>query len=336
MASLTDTAQFSRKLSRGVLIGIGAAVLLLVILMFGKSIKSALFPPRALPATVAFGQLSRISRSNPLAAQVFSIDTVTGDLPVLPISAKVFAIAQPGSSFGAQEKVREVALRFGIRQEPTISGGIAQFVDPEKNITLNVDVNTGTFVYQTNFYNDPKIISGRPASVEEAVLTARSFFSSSTLDENEYPKDKVQTRLLKIEGRNLVETPSLASANIVQVNFGRTDIDKIPVVESEKIGLVSAMVSTSGVVQGQFRPAPIQKYKFATYPLKGVAKAYEDLKTGRGFSLETSENTNSIADIILAYVETDHEPQFLQPVYLFMGPETNIGYVPAIDEAWIR
>lgn len=339
MATLTEAAIFSKRASRWVTLGLVGLILLLALFLGGKAAKTSLFPPKSLPAGVAFGKLPpMVSGGIRVPSTItFRLETVTGNLPILPKLAKVFAIEKKESSFGLLEKVRRMAAGVGFGTEPQeITPGKLRFVDPrdEKRV-LTIETISGNFTFDSNYLDNLEIIGGRPKSTEDAIGKARNFLGNFGVDFGEF--SKVKTRYMQISGGRLLETSSLSSANLVQVSFGRADLDGLRVIRPKQdLPGVSALVSEREVVTATSTISPIQKYKFATYPLKDVALAYEELKAGKAAAnrmVNTSEVI--ITDVKLGYVESLAN-QFLEPVYMFVGLDNIIFYVPAVDDVWIE
>ena len=95
MIDLTTSAGFFRRASVWIVLSILAFVILLVVYLNRQAIGSTFFPPKPLPATVAFGILPKFNLEQgfkPPAGVSYELQTVTGELPALPSTAKVFKI----------------------------------------------------------------------------------------------------------------------------------------------------------------------------------------------------------------------------------------------------
>lgn len=341
MATLTDAAVFSKKLINLFAISLGTIVILFVILRYGNIVKSALFPPPPPPSTVAFGQIPPLDLSEgikPSPSIAYSIETISGGLPSLPHEAKVFSTSLDKSTFGALEYTKMKVAKINFSQGPIeIPGNIAKFIDsrePGRNITINID--TGNFKLDSNFRNNPDVIASRPKSTEQAIETAWDFLREMDINELEYPKEKAETLNFRIENGQLVEVPALSLANVVQVNFIRGDIDKMPVITPRhREAYVKVIVSAREVVAADVERTSVQKFKFATYPLKDIKKAFAELKSGKGaFNKEPEGSRFPIRDVILGYLDTKVPQGFFQPVYVFKSDHGRIAYVGAVDDSW--
>jgi hypothetical protein len=165
---------------------------------------------------------------------------------------------------------------------------------------------------------------------------ADTFIKAFGLPENDFTKDKTTTTFHKIEAGKLADAASLGGANLIQVNFGRTSIDKLEVYPINYLRPnVWLLVSRDNVVLGNKNITNFARHKFSTYPLKGVQKAFEELKAGRGaFNKKFDGNNFTVRDVDLAYLETEKPQGFLQPVYAFKSDDNLLAFVPAVDSAW--
>lgn len=289
---------------------------------------------------MAFGKLSPMISSGVRVPQslTFRLETVTGSLPTLPRVAKVFAIEKREASFGLLEVVRTQAARVGFNGEPAeIAPGKFRFIDlaNEKRV-LTIEAISGNFVLDSDYLTNMEIIGRRPKSAEDAIARARDFWGNFGIDTSEFAD--TTTRYMRINSGRLVETPSLSSANLVQVNFGRAPLDGLRVIWPKQAEPgVSALVSGQEVVAAQSAILPIQRHKFATYPLKDVAGAFEELKAARAAANKTVNTSEVIIlDVKLGYVESLANREFLEPVYMFLGLNDLIFYVPAVANLWIE
>src|SRR3989344_4073751 len=344
MPTLSQASKFSKKTF--IKIVIAASILLAIFLIWtvGKSIKNSLIPPKPLPATVAFGKLPKLDLSEgirPSLNTTYKIETISGQLPQLALRAKVFALAGEESSFGALARTKITVSKIGFNaQEQNLDLHLVKFTDPKQDgRTITINTASGNFEYTSNFTQDTQVISSRPKSVEDAKQAAVSFLNNFDFDLREFPIEKVETRTLRIDGNRLTETPALVNANLVEVNFKRLDIDKIPVISPrESSPSAQALVSSNKVVTATLVRQTIEKHNFATYPLKGTAKAFEELKAGYAAFNKNPQDLERfpIRDVALAYLETRNSQGFLMPVYVFKSDKGLVAYVPAIDETWTK
>jgi len=343
MATLTDTAIFSKRVLNVFITVLGLGILTFVAFRYGKTIKNALFPPPPAPATVAFSKIPRLDLSEGMKIQspiTYSIETVSGELPDLPGQAKVFSVSEFESYFGALERTKIKVAGIGFNQAPIeISGSVVKFLDPrEPGRNLTVDILNGNFKLDSNFRNDEKIKQSKPSSVDAAIGMASGFLGTMDIDITEYPSNNAETIKFLVENGKLTEAPAISSTNIIQVNFRRRNIDKIPVIAPvTRETLVRAFVSRDRVVAAEIDRPSIKRYKFATYPLKGVDRAFSDLKNGKGALNRQQDGSRfPIRDITLGYLDSKKTQGYFQPIYIFKSDHDLVAYVSAVDDSWIQ
>lgn len=339
MATLSDTALFSKKFLFFVLISLVLILTIILFIGFGKSIKNSLFPPGPAPSTIAFGKIPRIDVSEGIKANSgiqYSLDTVSGELPSLPEKLKVFENIEEEASFGALDATKLRVQGLGFNEPPQLEGGnLVTFVSKERSglaKSLRINVSSNNFEYKVDFESDQSIISSKPPAAEKAVNLADGFFGNFNLNALEFPKDKVQTKFYRIEGINFVEVPSLSSSNIIEVVFLRADIDKIPVIfpNADKPP-VKALIAENGVISAEVNKQNINFHKFSTYPLKGVRAAFDELAVGKGyFNKDIKGKVFPIREVGLAYLETKTFQKYLQPVYVFKSDFGHVAFVDAV------
>ncbi len=250
----------------------------------------------------------------------------------MPVSAKVIEISASNSSFGKLEDVKKKAQSIGFDQPPQIIPQGFRFVDAKDSSRIfTVDSSSGNFLFQTSLQDFSK-----PRSSDEAITTARSFFNNFNLSNKEFPDNKIGTANLRFGASDLVPAPSLSSSDLVRVDFWRADVDKLPILPiADGKSQVVAQVGNRGVVGAKMNIYNLERFKFATYPLKGVEKAYTELQNGLGVFNSTPADPFEITDVGLGYIESSKTSNFLEPVYIFTGRGSLKAFIGAVDDAWI-
>lgn len=336
MVTLTNFASFSRRASFFTAAGLAAILVLFLLFIFGKSITASLFPPKPPAETVAFGKLPGTDFSEGIKPSVpvsFEIETISGDLPKLPTSAKVFAITSGNSSFGKLENAKARAKTLGFDANPQIITAGFRFTDPQDNSRIfSINSSTGNFLFQSGLAGVIK-----PESRDSAARSARTFFDNFDLNPNEFPDNKMAFADLKFDGNDLIPAQSFADANLVRVDFYRAELDKLAILPiSLGKSQVVAQVGQKGVIGAKMNVYNLERFKFATYPLKGVSRAYEELKAGEGiFNTNPNSSLYEITDVSLGYVESGKTSDYLEPVYIFAGRGETKAFISAVDDAWI-
>jgi hypothetical protein len=126
-------------------------------------------------------------------------------------------------------------------------------------------------------------------------------------------------------------------ANMVEVDFYRPDQEIYPIVSAKYFNSQNYVMMTP--YEGDFKilKAQVKFYEksdsqIGIYPVKSGDTAWEDLKTGKAVIIQ---NESVVPDIVikkmfLGYFDPDIYQEYLQPVYVFLGDNNFVGYVPAI------
>jgi hypothetical protein len=185
----------------------------------------------------------------------------------------------------------------------------------------------------SNYLINQSVITTSPKNEQASKSIADNFLRNLKIPETDFPK--AQFTKYKVDNGRLTEVLSLA--NLIQVNYNRADIDKIPVlVPLQNESNVRVLVTATDVVSANVAAADIQKYKFSTYPLRGVTKAFEDLSAGEAiYNKDLKGNIFMIRSVGLAYLESSEFVPFLQPVYVFKSDDGLEAYVRAISDEFI-
>lgn len=266
---------------------------------------------------------STVSSSN----FTYLIDTTTGNLPKVGIDSgfekiiKVYFVIRSYATLLSGEKSQTLAEKFGIKTAPQVLSETSYFFKSDGK-SLNVDLDNGNFIYK-----------------KEATFSAQE----SLDDENKLVKDFEnilnQLGTLKDDLKN-GRSKVVVSKNVAQISFWPGDLDKKIIVTSNfNKSLVNASVIKSAdnlenYLFLNFTFWPIDQTTFATYPLKSAEKAFEDLKLGKGIIvIEPTSPKVSITSIYLGYFMPENYHPYLQPIYIFEGPNF-VAYTSAISEQY--
>lgn len=335
--TLTQAAVFTKKF----LLGLGIFLFLFILVWGGYSYyKAYIYKPPAAPEPqpdFKFGKLPFINlEPNPISSDnyTYSIDTETGNLPSdFPKLIKVYLIPQAVAGFLAPDRAKTVANSLNFLNGPNIvSPNVYEFTD-ELGGKMVINIDTGNFSYQHNIASPSAEIASQPLPNESALGNNFKNFLSST-------------GLLKPEltnGRTFVnyENGNPVTANQADVSIWQNDIEEYEIVTPQyNKSLINSLVLKAEKDADKFAAMnytywPIDKENFATYPLKPVKTAFEELQQGRGYvSREPDDFNVSISNVKLAYLLTEKYSPYLQPVFVFSGIDF-VGYVPAVPDEYI-
>lgn len=349
MASLTETTYYTRK-------GVNFGIIALVVFLIGKAalgyaleLWAQLHPPPPPPPTVAFGIVPqpKFPESTSSANLVFSLQTISGTYPNIPPTGKIYFMPVAKETLLSLQHASEVAKKLGFTGDPTtVNATVRQWADMTTPLrALQYDIATGNFDLKYDWNSDASLFSQKDLPDTDAATTeARNFLANSDLAPSDIVNGKSTVTFFKVSLNNLIPTSSVSSADLVRVDFFRDDIDQLPLF-SQTPTVSPLYVIFSGIkddkkrlVQVHFTIWQIEPETFATYPLRPVSDAWNDLNTGKGYiaSLGTSgTNLVNIHNIYLAYYYPFDAMEFLEPIYVFEGEKGFYAYVPAISKTWL-
>lgn len=285
--------------------------------------------------TAQFGNLplpkfptSEISPSN----YSYSIDTVDGNLPSFGKLVKVFVIPPSFATLLSPQKSNDLAEKLNLIPIPElISDNEYKFSNLDASMKINLD--TGNFHYQrqSTLSADPITIDPEP----QLIIDFKSLLAGIGYLKDELKEGPAKIVYLKEEGNGL-KTTEIQNAQAVQISIWPINIDNKPIyTPSGEKSLINAVVSESAkdinnYISINFDFWPIDTATYQTYPIKTPYEALDDLKAGKGVIIkEPSKPQVSILNVHLGYYQTNEYVSYLQPIYLFEGPNFQ-AYVPAI------
>ena len=361
MATLTETAYYSRRTVNILVVGIIGFVVLKLMFNAGVAVWIILFPPPPLPPNVAFGVLpfpnmAPAVQSSASAQASYSLETIGGGLPKFPVSVKVYSLPQRVVSFGDYDKMIIAAKTLGfltLPQRVQNKGNIWLFGDGTNPFRhLEYDATTGNFHLYYDFAYDKDLFVRRNFSTKEKIISeAKSYMSSAGLAVDEFEGGDQVLSFFKFEVDHLTPTETFADADMVTVGFRRPNIiqekNSYPVISADlKQNLVS--ISFTGnpnkvkrVIEVRYYYSRLDIENFATYPAISSLAAYEVLKNGGAFvtSLSWAQDQNrqiSIRKVYMAYLDPFPNQGFIQPVAVFSDEKGFMAYVPVVSENWLR
>ncbi len=294
-------------------------------------------PPQISLPTSKFGILPKLllPESSASASNYnFSLDTETGNLPKnLPNIAKVYVTPQLGTSLLAGDKVKNLAQKMGFTIGPDIlSSNTYRFSDlGGGQITISLD---------TNNFNMSRAEASPSADATNQSMEDQSKLSGNFkafLNNKNLLKGSLGSGRIKVtyEGTNQ------SDSNHATITLWPDKLDDLEIVTpTYNSGLITAVYSKSGNDEEHFTKLDYVYFEpdesnYSTYAIKSPQTAFDDLKNNRGVIIVTPPTTRvSIVSVYLAYFEPNEYPTYIQPVYLFEGPNF-VGYVPAITSDYI-
>jgi len=350
--SLTQIAIGSRKIIRYSFFGIIGFILIRALILTGVSIYRTIHPEPPPSPTVSFGKLPKIpfpSKDVPEKLN-FTLQTPDGELPAFFSQARVYLIVKPSSSQLSLDMAKERADALGFSvNEKAISETLYSFENGKTPVMLEMNIINKNFSISYDLTTDPTPLSERPPAPEIAVSDIKSYLSSAQIA----PKDLIgpaKTEFIKADNGKLVGTISLSDSNFIKVNLFRKNYKyhdfktlkntEIPsLTQNPNQANVWFIVSGSRerekqIIAGEYRFFEVDEKKFATYPLKTTAQAWEELKNKNAYFANIGNNPAGdiiVRRVYLAYYDPDTSAEFFQPIFVFEGDNNFQGYVPAVS-----
>ena len=347
MATLSSTTAWTRKIIKWTVIGVGLIVVGLILFRLFEFVKNQFTPPP--PPTVSFGKLPEVAfpHSRTDEALSYSIDTITGALPVFPDRANVYKTIEPGPDLLALDKATEKVSGAGFNAFPSqVSEGVYQWSDGDstqlpKKMVFNIF--SSNFNISSPFLSDPQVLSANNLPNETAAInTAQNFLSNMSSLPEDLDLSKTQATLFSIKNGALESSTSLSNTQVVLVSFFQKSLNELPIVyPNPNSSTMSVLVSGGGrapqIVRVDFFHQDIASGS-ATYPIFTSQEAFDKLKNGEVYiaSHDGVSEKISIREIYLGYYLADQAQAYVMPVVVFKGNNGFTAYASAIKDDWIQ
>lgn len=347
MLTLNRAIALTKSFAKWSAIILGSIITLVILFKIGVFLKEMIAPTPPSPPTVSFGKLPEIEfpRNSNQTNYNYVIDTITGTLPEFPDRAKVFKIEKGEPDLLALQKASEKVAKEGFISPPIkAEGNLFQWTDPNSQIGKKIvmDIFSYEFSVTSSFYSNPSVLSGKNLSGPEAAReTGENFLSNLSLLSEDIDLPKTRTSLFTIRDSSLIPATSVATAQVIKVDFFQKDLDKLPVFypnpEDSTMDLfVGGGESFAQVIQGDFFHQNISKDS-STYPIKTADEAFEELREGKAFiaSPGTGGKNVSVKEVKLGYYMGGKKQDYLMPIVVFKDGSGFAAYILAVKDEWI-
>jgi hypothetical protein len=333
-------------------LGIAVAAIILVILLYrgGKATVHFLFPKPPTPPTVSFGKLPQLlfPPDNAKVPFTYQLDTVSGTLGTFPDRAKVYKAVEAIPNLLNLQTARENVGHVGFTDDETvITDTIYSWHDEQKSdkvITYNIVSND--FSIASNYFTYPEILTPINLPTEDqANVSVQNFLDTMGILPKDIDTSKTTDQLLGIQNTSLYPASSLSTSQLVRVDLFQQDLDKLPIYyqdppNSSMYFLVGDGGSTGDdaqIVESNFSHQSISNAS-ATYPIKPVDQAFDELKKGKGYiaAYYGTGKQISIKNVLLAYYMGNEKQDYVIPIYVFSGRDGFYGYVVAVTDEWFK
>jgi len=346
--TLTEVSYYSRKFAPF------AIFAFVVVLIFFYSIKLlfllfSLNQPKVTYINPLFKEIKPLFLKNDATTSAgfsFTLDTIEGQPITATDTAQVLLFPPSKFQFDYLPKVYVMAKMLGFDTELVkhkLVNNEAVFQDGKRR--LAIDINTYNFRYDYDFRKDNELVeSVTPPNQESAENTAINFLKSI----DRYPKDLAMGKTNPVymfydktsSSAGIIDSPQ--ESNMIEIDFYRPDVAQYPAVSPSYFNsqnYVMLMSNKKGitVISAQIKFFGVSETQIGVYPLITGQRAYEKLLGGEGILIsEGSGKKNvTIKKMFLGYFDPDVYQDYYQPVYVFLGDDNFVSYVPAVSEKWL-
>ena len=304
----------------------------------GSLIQTVFFPkPPPLPEE-ALGKLPHIAfPSVGTPGLEFKINTIDGELPVLPDRVNVYKLLQPEPNLLALESAKNILGRQNfVENQIKISDTLYQWTQSISGITIRYDIVTKNYVIASNYLFNPNLTSQSQLPSEDYIKSdIHGFIGSISEKTDNLDLEKTKIEYLELQNGILVPAENLGKSRFARISIQQKEVDKIPIIndvpnESVLTFLVSYPESGIRVLEGQFINQEPNMDAKSDYPIKTAAQAIEDLKKGNAYMINPQNLSRvDVTNVELKYYLNKNSFDFLMPVIIVTGINFT-GYVEAI------
>ncbi|OGG08975.1 hypothetical protein A2154_05270 [Candidatus Gottesmanbacteria bacterium RBG_16_43_7] len=350
MATLTETAYYTRRTINWTILGIIAYFILRLTWAILVFIYFILFPPKPPPPNHAFGVLPKIqfpqSVSRPSDLK-FRLETIEGTVPTASESASVYFMPKSPANLLALTRTQTFAQRLGLNPEPIQeSKNIYIFKDPDLSLrTLRYDIVSNNFVLRYAYELDPLVFDQKNLPNDpKAITDAQSILKGYNLYVNDYKNGTTRITYLQLVGNKLLPILSRVEADALRVDFFRKPIGDMKVFTADPdLGLINFLYSGNPntikqLMEFNYTYWPIDYDTVGTYEMKRSQDAWQELVSGGGFIARypRTGSTAVVRTMHLGYYDSYQPQTYLQPIFVFEGDDGFLGYVPAVSLKWVE
>ncbi|MBU1472249.1 hypothetical protein KKB64_00480 [Patescibacteria group bacterium] len=351
MASLTETAYYTRRTINWIIFAMIAYIVLRMLWGVASSLWLAVFPPKPPPPTHSFGRLPALVFPSPQASPsgrlTYRLETIEGTVPPASESATVYFMPKSAANLLALTKTQDFAQRLGFSPTPIQeTKTIYRFNDAQLPLRkLRYDIVSSNFIQRYSFEDDTALFNEKNLPLPK---TAESEAKSMLQTYDLYPPDlaggTVKTIFLKLSGNSLTPTSSLSQADAMRLDFFRKPIGDMPLLtpdpDQASVSFVFSGSNVSGkrILQFAYTYWPIDYQTSSTYALKPSAEAWQELVDGGGYIARYPNNGTDITvrTVYLAYYDSFEPQTYLQPIFVFDGDNGYLAYVQGVAREWME
>lgn len=277
----------------------------------------------------------------------FVLDTIEGKPITATDTAKVFFIPEPQTRLNYRTRLLLMAKQFGFDNNLTkyqLEEDEAVFIEGNKD--LRVNIKNFNFSYKYDFSSEGEMFSSYILPSESEIENRAIGFLKSV---DRYP-DSLAKGEVKIiyflysPTSNLIQpTENKNEANIAEIDFYPQSIDELEVVYDNFLSSPNHLIVTFDKGEMKILKAKVSyfekmKDQYGIYPLKTGEEAYQELVKGKATVVTNFAKKNKIilTQMFLAYFEPSNYQSYFQPIYVFVGKDDFVAYVPAVKNDYLK
>ncbi len=352
--SLSELAYKAR-----IAIKVGGVFFLAIILIYASIVVVLMNIKKPAPEVVsqnlniAFGQIPRVSieEAREGGSYRFVLHTIDGELPQATTEAHVYYVPNPDVTLSYIKQADAIAQEFNFDTQTLrpqrVDEGSVRYEDDTKVLLVDIRNFNYTFTF-------------KPSTLLQGLVEATPSADIDTIKDSLV--NRARTPFLSIEGGgaalaggsfnmvyltyNLAEgefvpTQDNEQPQAVRVDFFKPD-ESLKLVTpsfftSQNYAILAPLTDDAQVVAAQLRTYEKLIDGAGMYPLISVQEAWKGLEEGNVKIVSVADKADSaikIQDIYVAYYDPESYQQYIQPVYVFLGSDNFVGYLPAIPSEY--
>lgn len=303
--------------------------------------------PKTLYINPIFGKITKpyIENASSSANLNFTIDTIEGEPVSASDSAKIYYLPSSSAKFGYREKIYLIAKTLGFNTDVVnykLNDKEAVFEDSKQKLTI--DITNYNFTYEYKFEDDQEIFQKTIVPEKNTIEdTAVNFLKTIGRYPEELSRGKTNTIYIIYDpiSKKMSVSDTNQNTNIMEVDLYRPDLENTIVTptyfNSQNYVMMVFYANGYKIIKAQVKFFEKSETQYGIYPLISGNDAWNELKNGNGIVVQNSQTGGNIVikKMFLGYLDPDVYQEYLQPVYVFLGQNDFVGYVPAVSSSYL-
>ncbi len=300
---------------------------------------------------IAFANVPPVSIEQALdldgARYTYLLNTIDNDYPVTTSAAEVFFVPTKNVTLSYTKQADAIAQEFGFDTDAVrpkrLNEGEILYEDANKRL----DVDIRNFNYTFSLKSSPSLQELVEATPSADVVSLEDSWKS--MAQNIFLQSQSGNDVLSGASTNVVYvsydlskgtyTPidDETQPQAVRIDFFKKD-DLLPIVSpyfftSQNYVILAPLTPDATVVQAQIKTYPKLLEGAGRYPLITAEEAWKQLESHKAKVVSIADNPElpiKINNIYVAYYDPESYQQYYQPVFVFLGSDNFVAYLPAI------